>query len=104
MAQTFKTTTSNSSSTFTFADTIMNSMRSHECDYVFKIFDLHEVLDKCEKENIFILYHIKAVPNKPNEIDYISIIPVKFYGIKGWQAIEQTKLPKSVSWKKLPKV
>ena len=104
MAQTFKTTTSNSSTTFTFADTIMDSMRSHECDYVFKISDFQEVLDKCRAENISVLYHIKTIPNKPNEIDYIALTPVKFFGINGWQAIEQSELPRSIKWKKLPKV
>lgn len=88
-----------------FSDVIMESLRSNLDDYVFKFSDLNKIINKCEKENISLLYECNYNENNHTDLEYIHVIPVKFYtdiaGNDNYQ-LNIKDLPNNWHWRKLP--
>lgn len=88
-----------------FSDVIMESLRSNLDDYIFKFSDLNKIINKCEKENISLLYECNYNKNNHTDLEYIHVIPVKFYtDIAGNDTYQLNikDLPNNWHWRKLP--
>ena len=85
-----------------FVDTIMSSLRSNYDDFIFKLSDLNEIISRCAEEHISLIYEPKYDSRK--NLDYVHLIPVKFYtnglGNEDYQ-LERSKVPSNWHWRKL---
>lgn len=61
-----------------FAELILESIRNKKIDYCFNKKELQEIKNKCQEENLGLLY--KEYYNKSHkELEYIELFPVFFW-------------------------
>lgn len=73
-----------------FTKLILESLMLNQRDYCFNLKELKEIISECKKQNVSIIYKIKK--NIINEIEYIELIPVKFYNKKTKKEINSLQI------------
>lgn len=64
-----------------FTELILESLRNKKVDYCFNVKELLEIKEKCQKENLGLLY--KKYYNKIHkELEYVELFPVFFWNHK----------------------
>lgn len=101
MAQAFKPTSGNHSETFGFAQVILDSLKHHEDDYVYRENDLRDVIKLCQENDISIIYDIYQ--DKYGKFDYAHLTPVRFFSDLGHecQQLERQEVTKNMAYRVL---
>ena len=82
-------------------DIIMKSLKTNHEDYIYNKKKMEEILKECKKEQISIVYDIHY---ENNTLDYIHLIPVRFFGNVPENLALQLDLKeigKDISWRKV---
>ena len=90
-----------SEDTKSFAETIFDSIRYQEEDYLFKESDLQDLIRICREKEVSIIYEVTK--DQKGEFDYAHIIPVRFFSDLGHEAmqLERSKVPKNLPYRVL---